>query len=59
VAVPVAVLHGARDASVPYMEAIRLMEVLEGEQVEVVVRKAAEHRFSEEASRGEESSVDG
>ena len=50
VSVPCRILHGVRDASVPYRNSVELMEALMGTNVELVVRKKAEHRFSERKS---------
>ena len=50
VSVPCRILHGVRDASVPYRNSVELMETLVGTNVELVVRKEAEHRFSERKS---------
>ena len=50
VSVPCRILHGVRDASVPYRNSVELMETLVGTNVELVVRKQAEHRFSERKS---------
>jgi len=44
------ILHGARDATIPYKNSVGLMEKLVGNNVELVVRKDAEHRFSEPKS---------
>ena len=50
VSLPCRILHGARDATIPYKNSIGLMESLIGNNVEVIVRKEAEHRFSEPKS---------
>jgi pimeloyl-ACP methyl ester carboxylesterase len=48
--VPCRILHGVRDASVPYGQSVALMEALGSQQVELIVRKEAEHRFTEPKS---------
>lgn len=45
---PVVLLHGMRDEDVPYSFSLRLAEQLESQQVEVMLRKEADHRFSRE-----------
>ena len=47
VRVPCRILHGVQDDSVPWRNSLELLEVLEGERVEVVIRKEAGHRFME------------
>ena len=50
VSLPCRILHGARDATIPFKKSAELMEQLIGNNVELVVRKDAEHRFSEPKS---------
>ena len=50
VSLPCRILHGARDATIPCKNSVGLMENLAGNNVELVVRKEAEHRFSEPKS---------
>ena len=50
VSLPCRILHGARDATIPFKKSVELMEQLIGNNVELVVRKDAEHRFSEPKS---------
>ena len=50
ISVPCRILHGARDATIPYRNSVELMEKLVGSNVELIVRKEAEHRFSENKS---------
>ena len=60
---PVRILHGGRDASVPYTHSLNLLEALRCEQVpppsppcpaprqvELVLRREADHRFVEPES---------
>jgi len=47
---PVRILHGVADDSVPYKSSLGIMELLVSEDVEVIYRKGAGHRFSEEES---------
>jgi len=50
ISVPCRILHGAKDATIPYGNSVELMEKLVGSNVELIVRKEAEHRFSENKS---------
>jgi len=47
---PVKILHGVADDTVPYKNSLGIMELLVSEDVEVIYRKGAGHRFSEEES---------
>ncbi|GAB4394594.1 MAG: alpha/beta hydrolase [Kiloniellaceae bacterium] len=44
---PVRLIHGLRDADVPWQTSLRLAEALEGADVEVTLVKSAAHRLSE------------
>ena len=45
--VPVRLLHGMRDAEVPWQTATRLADKLQSDDVEVMLDKTATHRYSE------------
>ena len=47
VTAPVALLHGMKDASVPYKVAVELAAKLQSTEVSVNLRKNATHRFSQ------------
>jgi hypothetical protein len=46
---PVRILHGWRDPDVPWDHAVRLMEALSGQDVELHLSKSGDHRLSGEA----------
>lgn len=48
VSVPVQLIHGTHDAEVPNARAIRLMELLTGEDVSLTLLKDGDHRLSRE-----------
>ncbi|MGJ3232169.1 MAG: alpha/beta hydrolase [Oceanicaulis sp.] len=46
---PVRILHGRRDADVPWAHAVRLLEALAGDDVTLHLSKAGDHRLSTDA----------
>ena len=48
IAAPVRLLHGQRDADVPWETSLRLAEALDGDDVRVVLVKDGDHRLSRE-----------
>lgn len=47
---PVRILHGCQDKTIPFSAAIDVMNCLESEDVELVLRKSADHEFKDEGS---------
>jgi len=45
---PVHLIHGMRDEDVPYQTSVRLAEIIESEDVQVILQKSGGHRMSEE-----------
>jgi len=47
---PVKILHGVGDATINYKNSLVIMEKIRSEEVELIYRKQAEHRFSDDYS---------
>jgi len=47
---PVKILHGVGDATINYKNSLVIMEKIRSEEVELIYRKQAEHRFSDDSS---------